>query len=46
MYASAPDSDTARHWPSPSPEELVRSNTHCTGVPTPAANGRSVTVRS
>ena len=38
-YAPAPESETASAWPSVSPAAAVRSNTHCTGVPTPAANG-------
>ncbi len=44
--ASAADSETARYWPCSSPAPRVRSNTHCTGVRTPAANGSSSTRRS
>ena len=48
--ASAADTVTARYWPpgcvSCSPEVSVRSKNHCTGEPTAAANGSSVTGRS
>src|SRR5271166_6328483 len=44
---SAPDSDTARYWqPAGAPAARLRSKRYCTGVPTPAANACSQTVRS
>jgi hypothetical protein len=49
-YSSAADREIARYWPeSPRsciPEIRVRSNTHCTGESTAAANGTSMTLRS
>ena len=44
--SSAADTETARYWPSASPEGPVRSKTHCTGESTAAANGSEVTCRS
>ena len=43
---SAPDSETARCWPSVSPLSPVRSNSHWTGERMPAARSKSVTRRS
>ncbi len=46
MSSSAADCESARYWPSVSPEASVRSNTHWIGVPRAATNGASRTLRS
>ncbi|CAM5723119.1 hypothetical protein SGLAM104S_09505 [Streptomyces glaucescens] len=42
----AADCDSARYWPSVSPDASVRSKTHCTGEPSAVRNGVFSTLRS